>query len=1428
MNINTSTKVKSMVQELLSELRELDIRLWVEGDQLRYKAPKDALTPERLAQLLEHKAAILTFLQQAQMSEGSDLPTITKVSRKDALPLSFAQQRLWFLDQLEPNSPFYNIPAAVRLQGDLNLEVLQQALDALVAHHEILRTNYISENGNPIQVITAPQSVELPINDLQQYGEAQQETQLQKLLQQESQRPFNLASDLMLRGCLLQLAPQEHVLLLVMHHIASDGWSMGILWEQLTQLYQAFLAGKPNPLFPLPVQYADYAVWQREWLTGEVLDKQLNYWQQQLAGGNPVLELPTDRPRPPVQTYRGASQSLTLPQNLSEGLQQLCRKEGVTLYMTLLAAFQTLLYRYSRQEDILVGSPIAGRNRAELEGLIGFFVNTLVLRTDLSGNPSFRQLLQRVRSVTLDAYAHQDLPFEKLVEQLQPERSLSYNPLFQVMFALENTPAQAGQLLGLTETPVPLETATAKFDLTLSVIEQKGEIVGCWEYNTDLFEAATIERMTLHFRTLLEGIVTNPEQPISHLPLLTADERQQLLVDWNDTYTEYPQDKCIHQLFEEQVERTPDAVAVVFEEEQLTYQELNNRANQLAHYLQQLGVGPEVLVGICLERSLEMMVALLGILKAGGAYVPLDPAYPAERLAYMVADAKISVLVTQNKWTSQLPEHQAPVICLDSNWDKIALESQENPTQTNTGENLAYVIYTSGSTGKPKGVMISHQALSCFTQTAIAEYQLTASDRVLQFASINFDAAVEEIYPCLCTGATLILRTDRMLVDLPTFFQTCETWQLTVLDLPTAYWHQLAAELANTNVVLPESLRLTIVGGERVLPEPVKSWQEYVVKSGKSECLQLINTYGPTETTVSATLYRIPSHTSSVNREVPIGRPLAHLQTYILDSHLQPVPIGVPGELHIGGDSLAKGYLNRPELTAEKFIPNPFSQEPGARLYKTGDKVRYLPDGNIEFLGRIDNQVKIRGFRIELGEIETIVSQHPGIRETVVIAREDIPGDKRLVAYVVPQQQPPHSSQLRSFLQERLPNYMVPSAFVFLDTMPLTPNGKVDRRALPAPEQTRQELEAVLVSPRNEVELQLTKIWEKVLNIEPISIRDNFFALGGHSLVALRLFAQIKEKFARDLPITTLFQAPTIEQLASILNQDNQSSAWPNLVAIQPNGSRRPFFFVHGAAGGLLQFQKLAQHIGTDQPFYGLEAIGMDGKQPIPETIEEMAAHYIQEIRAFQPEAPYLLGGLCFGGKVALEMAQQLQAQEQEVALLVLFNTFTSDAIQRLPLWQRFSNHLINLLQKGPAFAINKTQGKINWLRNRYRENLKNRRMEMVIKSAQTSGRILSYQERHLPVAQAHLKADETYIPKTYSGKVILFQTEGDLIPPEGYSIDPQWGWGKFAGGGLEIYVVPGGHNAVFTDVNIPAQAEKLRACLDKVHQSLEADSSNK
>ncbi|MGL5836343.1 MAG: amino acid adenylation domain-containing protein, partial [Waterburya sp.] len=898
---------------------------------------RQTLSIEIPLQSLFENPTIATLAQTIAeyQNQGAELSKYQTISPRkgDNAPLSFAQQRLWFLAQLEPNNPFYTIPWSVRLSGDLNISVLQQALDAIVAHHEVLHTNYLAENGNAIQVVAVPKLVELPIIDLQQYGQAEQEAQVQKLLLQKSQQTFDLSSDMMLRGCLLKLAPQEHILLLVMHHIAADGWSIGILWKQLTQLYQAFIDGQPNPLAKLPIQHADYAAWQREWLSGKILEQQLSYWQQQLAGAKPLLELPTDRPRPAVQTYRGASQSFILSQSLRDGLKHLGRQEGVTLYMTLLAAFQSLLYRYSRQDDIVVGSPIAGRNRVEIEGLIGCFVNTLILRTDLSGNPSFQELLGRVRLITLDAYAHQDLPFEKLVEELNPERSLSYSPLFQIMFVLQNASKRSEQLPGLKESPVELPAETAKFDLLLSVTERDGILAGSWNYNTDLFDVATIERMTAHFQTLLEGIVGNPQQPIDQLPLLTTDEQHQLLVNWNDTATEYPQ-KCIHQLFESQVERTPDAVAVVFEGQQLTYRELNQRGNQLAHYLQKLGVMPDVLVGICLERSLEMVVALLGILKAGGAYLPLDPVYPQERISFMLQDTQAPVLLTSKNLVARLPEYNAEVVCLDEYWEVIAQESQENLITGVSLANLGYIIYTSGSTGKPKGVTMTQLALGNLIQWQLQNTKVSAQSTTLQFSPISFDVSFQEIFATWSSGGTLVLIAEELRTDARALVNFLKKQAIERLFLPFVALQQLAEVVESTKLV-PENLREIITAGEQLQITPAISYL-----FSKLNNASLSNHYGPSESHV-VTAFNLNGSVKTWSPLPPIGRPIANTQIYILDSHLQPVPIGVFGELYIGGFGLAKGYLNRPELTAEKFIPNPFSHDQKACLYKTGDLARY-------------------------------------------------------------------------------------------------------------------------------------------------------------------------------------------------------------------------------------------------------------------------------------------------------------------------------------------------------------------------------------------------------------------------------------------------------------------------------------------------------
>ncbi|WP_169218415.1 non-ribosomal peptide synthetase [Brasilonema sp. UFV-L1] len=1084
-------------------------------------------------------AQLAREIQQWQQQQLElTVPPLLPTPRNADLPLSFAQQRLWFLDQLKPNSAFYNIPGAVRLQGQLQVTALEQSLREIIHRHEALRTNFITVDGQPVQIIHSETAWTLSIVDWQHLPITEQEIATQQLASSLAQQPFDLASEPLFRTTLVVLKQTEYILLVCMHHIISDGWSMGVFVQELAALYNAYSQGQPGlrdatltPLAPLKVQYADFAVWQRQWLQGEVLQTQLAYWQQQLANAPALLSLPTDRPRGAEQTFAGAHLTFALSSKLTLALTQLSQQQGVTLFMTLLAAFDILLYRYTGTEDILVGSPIANRNLRELEGLIGFFVNTLVLRTDVSGNPSFSELLGRVRDMAIDAYAHQDLPFEMLVEALQPQRDLSHTPLFQVMFVLQNAPMPQLNLTGLSVSPLVAESATAKFDLTLSMENTATGLVGVWEYNTDLFDATTIKRMAGHFQTLLEGIVSNPQQPISQLPLLSEVERQQLLVEWNSTTVEYPTDKCIHQLFEEQVERTPHAVAVVYENQQLTYDELNCRANQLAHYLRSLGVRADVLVGIYVERSLEMVVGLLAILKAGGAYVPLDPEYPTQRLSFMLEDAQVGVLVTQQHLVERLPQHQAQLVCLDTEWSLISQLSQNNPITGVQASHLAYVIYTSGSTGAPKGVLVAHQGLLNLVFWHKRAFEITRLDKATQLAGTAFDATVWELWPYLTVGASIYLVKYELLGSPVELRDWLISQKVTISFLPTP----LAQELLSLEWTQSLAMRYILTGGDKLHQYP-------------SDLLPLlvVNNYGPTENTVVTTSGLVVAN-GREHISPPIGRPIANTQVYILDSHLQPVPIGVPGELYIGGAGLARGYLNRPQLTTEKFIPNPFSTDPNSRLYKTGDLARYLPDGNIEYLGRIDNQVKIRGFRIELGEIEAVLSQHPSVHSVVVTAGVDTPGGQRLVAYIVPQQhKAPTISELRQFLKAKLPEYMVPQAIVILESLPLTPNGKVDRRALPAPELNRELLDKY-VAPRTRIEEMLAHIWAGVLRVKQVGIHDNFFELGGDSILSIQIIARANQ-IGIVLSPKQLFMHQTISELAAVASTTGAIVAEQGLV----------------------------------------------------------------------------------------------------------------------------------------------------------------------------------------------------------------------------------------------------------------------------------------
>ncbi len=1083
------------------------------------------------------------LLEQWLEEEGiKPSPTITSSRRKDfaELPLSFAQQRLWFIDQLEQGSPFYNIPSAVRLQGPLNLQALCESFDEIIRRHEALRTSFREVDGQPTQVIAPELSLNLSTSDLGGLTPTERETKARQLASEEARRPFDLQRGPLLRVKLMRLSEDEHILLVVMHHIVSDGWSVGVLLRELATLYQAFSAGQTSMLANPSIQYADYTLWQREWLQGEVLESQLAYWKRQLDGLVPMLELPTDRIRPKVQTFRGAQVFGQLSKSLSDKLLALSRHEDVTLFMTLLAAFNVLLSRHTGQEDIAVGSPIANRVRPETEDLIGFFANTLVLRTDLSGEPSFRRLLSRVHAVALEAYAHQDIPFEKLVEELQPARNMSRHPLFQVAFTLQNTPLPALEIGDLKLSTVDMDTGTAKFDLTLIVEETECGLTTSLEYDTGLFEEQTVARMLDHFQTLLEGIVADPGRRISELPLVGATERDQLLHKWNDGRSAYQQDACVHQLFETQAERTPDAIALVLEDEQLSYKELNRRANQLAHHLRKRGVGPERLVAIMAEPSTEMIVGLLGILKAGGAYLPLDPTYPRERLAFMLTDARSPVLLTQQELIERLPaEHGAQMIRLDADWETIAQESGKNPVTTVMPENPAYVIYTSGSTGQPKGVLVCHTNVVRLFQATQNWFQFDESDVWSLFHSYAFDFSVWELWGALLYGGRLVIVPYWVSRSPDAFLDLLVREQVTVLNQTPSAFRQLMQVDESADVGKRLALRLVVFGGEALELQSLRPWFD---RHG-DERPQLVNMYGITETTVHVTYRSLSKADLEKTSGSHIGGPIPDLCVYILDRHLEPVPLGVAGEMYLSGAGLARGYLRRPELTAERFVPHPFSREAGARLYRTGDRARRLPCGDIEYLGRIDQQVKIRGFRIEPGEVEAALDKHPAIRESVVLARQDTLDEKRLVAYIVPRHdQSPTVSELRQVMKEKLPDYMVPAAFVFLDKLPLTPQGKIDRRALPSPDRERPERERVYAAPSNWIEETLAEIWSEVLGMEQVGVDDNYFALGGDSIRSIQVRAKAQKRGLL-FSLQQLFRHQTIRELAQALSVADDDGA---------------------------------------------------------------------------------------------------------------------------------------------------------------------------------------------------------------------------------------------------------------------------------------------
>jgi len=1080
---------------------------------------------KRLQHLTPEKRALLLAKLAKKTRESAPKTDIARRSDPGSYPLSFAQQRLWFFDQLEPNSALYNISGAVRLRGLLDREILERSLNQVLQRHEALRASFVTEAGEPKQIVASDVQITIPMTDLRHLPWEQREAEAMRIATEDAQRPFNLAQGPLLRASLLQTDEQEFIVVLSMHHIVSDGWSVGVLLYEMATLYDAILHQRPSPLPDLPIQYADFAAWQRAWLSGEVLERQLAYWRETLSDSQTLLDLPTDRPRPAVQTANGANLTFTLPPDLSEKLQAFSRREGATLFMILLASFQALLYRYTGQDDINIGSPIANRTHSEVEHLIGFFLNTLVLRTDLSGEPSFRELVKRVREVVLGAFAHQDLPFEMLVETLQPERALSHSPLFQVGFTLQTASDEAAELPNLTLQPVVIDSGSAKYDITLLMAAGPDGLAGNFEYNTDLFDRSTIERMAGHLITLLQGVMAEPGMTIDQAPLLTEEEQQQLLVTWNDTAMPTPSDRCIHELFERQVVLRPQAIAVTFEGHALTYEQLNRKANQLAHHLRKLGMGPETLVAIATERSLETVVGILGTLKAGGAFLPIDPTYPQDRIAFMFMDSGAPILLTQAALVNILPENGAQIIRLDEDWPQIALEPETNPDLAVRSENTAYVIYTSGSTGRPKGAALRHGGLCNLAEVQHQAFAIHEGSRILQFAPLSFDASVWETAMALANGGTLCLARQSVLSSGPELLRLLREERITTVTLPPSVLTVLSSQ------ELPD-LQVIVAAGEKCTAEIVQEWAP-----GR----RFFDAYGPTETTVCASMHLCSPDDP---QDPPIGRPISNCRLYVVDSNLQIVPVGVPGELVVGGVNVGRGYLNRPELTDEKFIPDPFGG-PDDKLYRTGDLVRYRADGAIEFLGRIDHQVKIRGFRIELGEIESLLRRHDEVLDTVVVAHAfGEQRDKRLVAYLLIQDDASlEPSTLRAYLQQHLPEYMTPSHFVFLHEFPLSPAGKVDRKALPAPDSDRSTVATAYLAPRNETEKILVAISEELLAVDKVGVNDNFFELGGHSLLATQFISRVREAFDVEVELRTLFERPTVALIAEDIDVLRQEKA---------------------------------------------------------------------------------------------------------------------------------------------------------------------------------------------------------------------------------------------------------------------------------------------
>lgn len=1337
-------------------------------------------------------------------------PTQSPASSVRDFPLSYAQQRLWLIDQVQGTQA-----VVVRLQGLLNAEALERSLREVISRHEVLRTTFpLSSNGEPVQRVSSDIPFALEIADLRNLGPTIREERAWQYIDAAVRCRFDLEHGPLVRSLLVQQSDDEQLLLLMLHEMVCDRRSVEILSRELSQLYAAYNGFGPSPLPLLSTQFADFAVSQRsvnqqsgngQQIGAAASRPSLSYWKRNLAGNLPVLELPTDQPRPPARSFRRAVERFSLPLELKASLEQRGASQGATLFMTLLAAFKTVLWRYTGQTDMIVGSPVDARSGAANANLIGQFTNLLALRTDLAGNPTFRDLLDRVRVTTLLGYKHQDCPFEQVLAELKNTHPASHSPVFQVLFELTSAAAAPLQLAGLQVQACELEGGRTQFDLGMVVTDSASGLQGQLEYNSELFSAGQMTRLVGHFETLLAAVARSLDQRLSELPLLTPSESRQLLVDWNASQADFPRESCIHELFEAHALRTPDAVALIADNEQLTYRELNARANALAHHLRSLGVRAEMPVGICLDRSPEAIVSILAVLKAGGAYVPLDPVYPPEWLSFILEDTGAQVLISQRRFSGKLGALSLCVVHLEESASVLAAQPTTNLTGGASAENPAYIIYTSGSTGQPKGVVVEHRNVVHSTWSRM-QYYRAAGKNVALIPSIAFDASVAVIFWTLCAGDTISLPPKGAEQNMRRMAEWIERHRVT-------HWLSVASLynlLLDQPLTLLGSLRGIIVGGEACSVALVQRHRQRLPTA------RLYNEYGPTEGSVWSTVYDCTTHNSEA--AVPIGRPIANMRAYVLDPFMNPVPVGVLGELYLAGAGVARGYHQRPELTAERFVANPIPGLDEGRLYRTGDLVSYRPDGQIVFQGRTDSQVKLRGYRIELGQIESALATHPAIAQAVVLIRQAENDQKQLVAYVVSKSQPvPSPLKLRRYLRDRIPDYMIPYYFVSLPEIPLTPNGKVDAQALPLPTRAAVVRQRPFVAAENDIETKLVKVWEHIFDFQPIGAEDDFFDLGGDSLLAAGLCARIEQEFGHLISLDVLLERPTIRLLAELLRNPAAAELQCSVVTIQAGGDRPPMFCLPGIGGNVLEFRDLAQQLGPEQTLYGLHPAGLDDGQSPHSTVAEMAAHAIQQMRSKQPHGPYHLVGYSLGGIVAFEMAQQLRAAHEPVALLALLDSRLWSPPVELSFWQRVRLH-------GKTLWHSSNRGRWHYLRERgrllaariRRGNLHGSEEDVVL------GLNLSPASRK--IAGVHYRAWRSYEPRVYDGQLTLFmaQQSPDLTASLN-GVDSSLGWSRWSTKGIEVHHTSATHAEILRTTELQILAEKtqrfpLAACVNGTH----------